>query len=168
MGRSENIPPLDVQIKRMKQAVASVNKKVGLRASLESSLLIGERQSSNCKYTSCAYSSNNMFDCTWLQDIRCERQCLGRATDNRVIGVDGRKIKYRETPDEVALKKRVRKFLKVAMKIDKQEREKEIRAERARRMRQIRRVVDKIENEKARVSKVDIVGAPQYNIKSLI
>lgn len=96
----------------------------------------------------------------------CERRCLGRTSDNKGIGVDGRKIKYKETKDEKVLKKRVREFLRVAVVIDRKERDKEERVARERRKRKIKRIIEKI--DKDQINQVDIIGSSQYNIKSLI
>lgn len=167
MGRSKNIPPLEFQIKRMKTNVASVIRKRGQAILCDFALLTTEKSSaSSCKYGSCVYSYDNNFDCTWLRETFCETRCVGRAVSNRAIGVDSRKIKYRETPDEVLLKKRVRKFLKVAVEIDKQENEKEKKAIKAMRKRKIKKVMEEI--DKYKLNEADIVGGSPYKIKSLI
>ena len=167
MGRSKNILPLEVQVKRMKTDVASVDRKSSQAILNDFVLLTTEKgNSSSCKYGTCVYSYDNNFDCTWLRETFCETRGIGRAVNNRSIGVDSRKIKYRETPDEVSLKKRVRKFLKVAVKIDKQENAKEKKAIKAMRKRKIKRVMEEI--DKYRIGEADIVGGSQYKIKSLI
>lgn len=164
MARMQHIPPLENQISLMRgNVVALASKK--LPSGSESYLLISEREAT-CKYGGCVFFGDGTVDCNWLKDIRCDRKCLGRVSDYKSIGVDSGKIKYRITRDEISLGRHIRKFLKVADKVEMKEREKERKRVIARRKIKLMKILDEIEKEK--ISESDIIGVPRYNIKSLI
>ena len=161
------MPPLGDQVVQMKRDVSSVKSGRGLSSHKEHTVLGLERVSPSCKYGECVFSFDNLLFCDWIRETCSESKCVARTSDNRAIGVDGKKIKYKVTSDEVSLKKRVSRFMKVAVQVDKNERKKERKAAIERRRRRIRKVMQEIEEEQA-LTEMDVVCASKYKIKSLV
>jgi hypothetical protein len=151
----------------MKRDVSSIKVRRGQLKPGESTVLGLERGAPACKYGECVYSFDNLPFCDWIRNTCSESKCVAKTSDNRAIGVDGRKIKYRVTSDEISLKKQVIRFMKVAVKVDKEERKKERRAAIERQRCKVRQIVQEIEEERA-LTEMDVVGASKYNITSLV
>lgn len=167
MGRTENIPPLGDQLTLMKRDVSSIKVRRGLFKPREFTVLGLDRGAPACKYGECVFSFDNLPFCDWIRDTCSESKCVAKTSDNRAIGVDGRKIKYKVTSDEILLKRQVTRFMKVAVKVDKKERKKERRAAIERQRRKARQIVQEIEEERV-LMEMDVVCAFKYNITSLV
>lgn len=109
--------------------------------------------------------------CKWYKENKCSSKCKGRVLSYRQLGVDSRKIKYSPTEDEIALRKKLRKYLSVAEEIDEERVRKEKEAERERKKKQVDELAELLlaDTQEEEVEAKDVVKQPKYsNLKSLI
>ena len=163
MNRLSNIPPISEQLKQMK---ADVNANKGGLNNQRFLTLSIEREFSLCE-RSCIYFKDNIPFCDWIRLTSSQMRCNSRVGNNREIGVDGKKIKYKKTSDEISLRKQTEKFMKVALKVDREEKEKEKKAAIIRRKRRVKAALEAIKQDQI-IMEDDVLGKPKYNITSLI